>query len=153
MAILDDAILAETPGNIEVVRSVGRRRITHAIHDVDGTHSLIRQWPPVMSLVIHYAMHCGLGDDFDSPERAANLVERVGREPLPETDEFCVETAGLSALTQMEYGIRRAVQMGNIPASAGLARVAAEHARPALPQASRPVPRGRGAGRRLVRPS
>jgi phosphoglycolate phosphatase-like HAD superfamily hydrolase len=120
MAILDDRILGDRRGNIEVVRPVGRRRITHVIHDVDGTHSLIRQWPPVMSLVIHYAMHCGLAADFDSEENAAALVEGVGREPLPETDEFCVETAGLSALTQMEYGIRRAVQLGNVPDSAGL---------------------------------
>jgi phosphoglycolate phosphatase-like HAD superfamily hydrolase len=119
MAILDDSSLAGAPGNIELVRVVGRRRITHVIHDVDGTHSLIRNWPPVMSLVIHYAMHCGLDDEFDSPERAAALVEQVGRDPLPETDEFCIETAGLSALTQMEYGIRRAVQLGNVAASAG----------------------------------
>ena len=120
MAMLDDGVLAVDPGNIELVSPVGRRPITHVIHDVDGTHSLIRQWPPVMSLVIHWAMTCGLEDDFDSPENAAALVERVGCEPLPETDEFCIETAGLSALTQMEYGIRRGVELDNVPPSAGL---------------------------------
>ncbi|KPK66374.1 MAG: hypothetical protein AMK73_00230 [Planctomycetes bacterium SM23_32] len=115
MAILDDCVLAADPGNVELVNAVGRRRITHVVHDVDGTHSLIREWPPVMSLVIHWAMMCGLEEDFDSQANAAALVERVGREPLPETDEFCIETAGLSALTQMEYGIRRAVELGNVP--------------------------------------
>jgi phosphoglycolate phosphatase-like HAD superfamily hydrolase len=121
MATFDDSCLEDEPGNIEVVRPVGRRRITHIVHDIDGTHSLIRDWPPVMSLVIRWAMTCGLEDDFDSPDRAAALVERVGKEPLPETDEFCIETAGLSAITQMEYGIRRAVELGNVPAGAGLA--------------------------------
>ena len=120
MAILDEGILTADPGNVELVNPVGRRRITHVIHDVDGTHSLIRQWPPVMSRLIYWAMTCGLADDFDSAENAAALVGRVGREPLPETDEFCIETAGLSALTQMEYGIRRGVELGNVPSSAGL---------------------------------
>jgi len=120
MAIFDDSILREQPGNIEIVNAIGRRRITHAIHDVDGTHSLIRDWRPVMSLLIYWAMTCGLKDDFDSPKTAAVLVERVGKEPLPETDEFCIESAGLSALTQMEYGIRRAIELGNVPAGAGV---------------------------------
>jgi len=116
MAIFDDSVLRTDPGNIEAINPVGRRRITHAIHDVDGTHSLIRQWPPVMSVVLHWAMTCGLEEGFDSPEAEAELAERAGKEPLPETDRFCVETAGLSALTQMEYGIRRAVELGNVPA-------------------------------------
>jgi len=115
VAILDDSVLADAGPNVEVVRAVGWRRITHAIHDVDGTHSLIRDWPPVMSLSIHWAMTSGLEEDFDSDERLAELIARVGAEPLPETDEFCVESAGLSALTQMEYGIRRAVELGNVP--------------------------------------
>jgi phosphoglycolate phosphatase-like HAD superfamily hydrolase len=118
VAILDDAILTGAGSNIEVVRAVGRREITHAIHDVDGTHSLIRDWPPVMSLSIYWAMTGGLAEDFDSAENLARLIERVGSEPLPETDEFCVESAGLSALTQMEYGIRRAVELGNVPEGA-----------------------------------
>ena len=51
----------------------------------------------------------------------AALSRRVGAEPLEATDRFCVESAGLSALTQMEYGIRRAVELGNIPRDAGVA--------------------------------
>ncbi len=120
MAIFDDSCLKHRPGNIEIINPVGRRRITHVVHDVDATHSVIRDWPPVMSLLIHWAMTCGLEDDFDSPEKAAALVERVGKEPLPETDEFCIESAGLSAITQMEYGIRRAIELGNLPARADL---------------------------------
>ncbi len=118
MAVLDDSILAGHTGNIEIVNPVGRRAITHVIHDIDGTHSLIREWPPVMSLSIHWAMTCGLADDFDSPENLARLIDRVGAEELPETDQFCIESAGLSAITQMEYGIRRAIELGNVPADA-----------------------------------
>jgi hypothetical protein len=120
MAILDDSFLAGDPGNIEVINPVGRRTISHVIHDIDGTHSLIRDWPPVMSLTIHWAMTCGLEDDFDSEENKQRLIARVGKDKLEETDRFCVESAGLSAITQMEFGIRRAVELGNIPKSAGL---------------------------------
>jgi len=118
VAWLDDSVLGADPAGIEIVRAVGRREITHAIHDVDGTHSLIRDWPPVMSLSIHWAMTSGLEENFDSDENLEKLIARVGAEPLPETDDFCVESAGLSALTQMEYGIRRAVERGNVPAGA-----------------------------------
>src|SRR5512136_1738743 len=111
---------------VEVIRPVGKRRITHIIHDIDGTHSLIRDWPPVMSLSIHWAMVGGLNEDFDSEENAERLIKEVGKGPLPETDSFCVESAGLCALTQMEYGIRRAVEIGNIPGSSGIRLTQAE---------------------------
>ncbi|MCX7016910.1 MAG: hypothetical protein NTW86_30855, partial [Candidatus Sumerlaeota bacterium] len=119
MAYLDDT-LAGDAADIEFVNPIGRREIVCAIHDIDGTHSLIRDWPPVMSLSIHWAMTCGLTEDFDSEENLRRLIDRVGAEPLPETDQFCIESAGLSALTQMEYGIRRAVEMGSVPEEAGL---------------------------------
>jgi len=120
MAILDDTSLRADPGNIEVVRPVGCRRITHVIHDIDGTHSLIRDWPPVMSLTIHWAMTCGLHEDFDSQTNREKLISQVGAKPLEETDRFCIESAGLSALTQMEFGIRRAIELGNVPPEADL---------------------------------
>ncbi|NLX04490.1 MAG: HAD family hydrolase [Phycisphaerae bacterium] len=119
MIFYDDTHVASP--EIEVIHPVGKRPITHVIHDIDGTHSLIRDWPPVMSLSIHWAMTCGLRDDFDSDENLKKLIDRVGAEPLPETDRFCVESAGLSALTQMEYGIRRAIELGNVPDDAGFA--------------------------------
>lgn len=118
MAVLDDSVLSGADSNIEVLRPAGRRTITHAFHDVDGTHSLIRDWPPVMSLSIHWAMTSGLGEDFDSDRNLAALIRRVGKRKLPETDEFCVESAGLSALTQMEYGVRRGIALGKVPAGA-----------------------------------
>lgn len=120
MAWIDDSILKNKKTSIEVNRPVGRRKITLALHDIDGTHSLIRDWPPVMSLSIHWAMTGGLAEDFDSDANVARLVERVGKEALPETDRFCIESAGLSALTQMEYGIRRAVELGNLPEGSGV---------------------------------
>jgi hypothetical protein len=36
-----------------VVTPVNGREIVCAFHDIDGTHSLIRNWPPVMSRVLH----------------------------------------------------------------------------------------------------
>lgn len=108
-------------GKLEIINPVGRRMITHAVHDIDGTHSLIRDWPPVMSVCIHHAMTCGLSDDFDSEDQVQRLIAASGSRPLPETDRFCVESAGLSALTQMEFGIRRAIELGSVTAAAGLA--------------------------------
>ena len=119
MVILDDSNLSESTDGLEIVRRIGRREITHAIHDVDGTHSLIRNWVPVMSLCLHYAVTSGLPDGFDSEENLRRLVARVGTEPLPETDRFCVESAGMSALTQMEWAIRRGIEEGSITLPGG----------------------------------
>ncbi len=90
------------------------RKIMYAFHDIDGTHSLIRDWPPVMSIVLHYVSEVGVPDGYDSDENVARLVSLAGTKPLPETDRFCVESAGLSALTQMEWAIRRAIDFGRI---------------------------------------
>jgi len=114
MILIDDRNLPDRIGNIEIVNRVGRREITHGIHDIDGTYSLIRQWRPVMSRSLYYAMSQGLKGDYDSAEKVKELSEKTGSEPLPETDRFCVESAGLSALTQMEWAIRRGIEMGTI---------------------------------------
>ncbi len=88
--------------------------IKYAFHDIDGTHSLIRDWPPVMSICLYDVIKNGLPEDFDSVKNIQRLISLAGTENLPETDNFCIESAGLSALTQMEWAIRRAVQEGNI---------------------------------------
>jgi phosphoglycolate phosphatase-like HAD superfamily hydrolase len=119
MIILDDSQLPDRPSGLEIVRHLGRRQITHVIHDIDGTHSLIRDWMPVMSLTLHYAMTSGLPDDFDSEDTRQRLVTEVGAAALPETDRFCVESAGMSALTQMEWGLRRGIEEGAIPLPGG----------------------------------
>ena len=93
--------------NAEVVRSDGGREIVCAFHDIDGTHSLIRNWPPVMSRVLYDTVANGLPDGAESEENIARLTALCGTEPLEETDRFCVESAGLSALTQMEWALRR----------------------------------------------
>ncbi len=94
------------------VREFETRDILYAFHDIDGTHSLIRDWPPVMSIVLNYVSEGGVPDGYDSEENAQKLIAAAGTKPLPETDRFCVESAGLSALTQMEWAIRRAIDRG-----------------------------------------
>ncbi|MBO5944323.1 MAG: HAD family hydrolase [Clostridia bacterium] len=89
-------------------------KIKYAFHDIDGTHSLIRDWPPVMSICLYDVIVNGLPNDFDSVENRNRLISLAGTKKLPETDQFCIESAGLSALTQMEWAIRRAVQEGNV---------------------------------------
>lgn len=89
-------------------------KIKYAFHDIDGTHSLIRDWPPVMSICLYDVIVNGLPECFDSTENQARLIYLAGTKKLPETDQFCIESAGLSALTQMEWAIRRSVQEGNI---------------------------------------
>ncbi len=90
------------------------RRIKYAFHDIDGTHSLIRNWPPVMSAVLNDVIERGLDPDFDSAENTFRLIGQCGTRLLEETDRFCVESAGMSALTQMEWAIRRAVEEGKV---------------------------------------
>ncbi len=96
------------------VRDFAPREIRYAFHDIDGTHSLIRFWPPVMSAVLNDVIENGLPQGFDSEENTQRLIDACGKRPLPETDAFCVESAGMSALTQMEWAIRRAVEEGKI---------------------------------------
>ena len=97
-----------------LVRPFEERHIVCAFHDIDGTHSLIRDWPPVMSIVLHYAETSGVPEGYDSAENVKKLAALAGTEPLPVTDAFCVESAGLSALTQMEWALRRAVDAGTV---------------------------------------
>lgn len=103
------------------LRKFEPRRILYAFHDIDGTHSLIRNWPPVMSIVLADVIENGLPEDFDSKQNCARLIAAVGTKPLPETDRFCVESAGLSALTQMEWSIRRAVEEGKVDVACDMA--------------------------------
>ena len=97
-----------------LVRSFEPRKIECAFHDIDGTHSLIRNWPPVMSIVLDYAEKSGVPEGYDSPEQVKKIASLAGTKPLPVTDAFCVESAGLSALTQMEWALRRAVEAGTV---------------------------------------
>lgn len=93
-----------------IIKDFENRNIKYAFHDIDGTHSLIREWPPVMSICLYDVIVNGVPEDFDSKENEKRLIEECGTKVLPETDRFCIESAGLSALTQMEWAIRRAVE-------------------------------------------
>lgn len=104
-----------------VVKHFSDMEIRYAFHDIDGTHSLIRDWPPVMSICLYDVIENGLAEDFDSEENKNRLVEEAGKKVLPETDRFCVESAGLSALTQMEWAIRRSVEEGHIMVNCDMA--------------------------------
>lgn len=95
----------------EVINAVENREIVCAFHDIDGTHSLIRNWPPVMSRVLYDTAVNGIPENLTSEENINRLVSLCGVEKLEETDKFCVESAGLSALTQMEWAIRRNMEM------------------------------------------
>lgn len=97
-----------------VVNNFDDTEIVCAFHDIDGTHSLIRDWPPVMSICLYDVIANGISENFDSAENAKRLIEAAGREPHEETDRFCVASAGLSALTQMEWAIRRSIENGKI---------------------------------------
>ncbi len=97
--------------DIQIVNEVKNREIICAFHDIDGTHSLIRNWPPVMSRVLYDTAVNGIPEDLTSEENINRLVSLCGTEPLDETDRFCIESAGLSALTQMEWAIRRNMEL------------------------------------------
>lgn len=112
-------IVKKIPSSL-IITDFKQRRITHAFHDVDGTHSLIRNWPPVMSIVLNDVIENGLKEGYDSDQNVRRLVNKAGTKPLPETDRFCVESAGLSALTQMEWAIRRAVEDQTVTVSCDL---------------------------------
>ena len=90
-----------------IINAIKDREIVCAFHDIDGTHSLIRNWPPVMSRVLYDTAVNGIPENLTSEENINRLVALCGVEALEETDRFCVESAGLSALTQMEWAIRR----------------------------------------------
>jgi phosphoglycolate phosphatase-like HAD superfamily hydrolase len=119
MVMLDDTNLADREGDLEIARRVGRRPSSHALHDIDGTHSLIRDWPPVMSALLSWVIANGLPEGYDREENAADIAGRVASLRAAETDRFAVESAGLSALTQMEWAIRRALQEGALSFGGG----------------------------------
>ena len=104
-------------GSEIVVKAFEEREIKYAFHDIDGTHSLIREWPPVMSTVLNDVIENGLPEGYAEEKNVMRLVSLAGTRALPETDKFCVESAGLSALTQMEWAIRRGIEEGKISIS------------------------------------
>lgn len=104
-----------------IINGFDDMEIGYAFHDIDGTHSLIREWPPVMSICLYDVIVNGVPDDFDSMENQKRLIKECGTKVLPETDRFCMESAGLSALTQMEWAIRRAVEEGTVKINCDMA--------------------------------
>lgn len=60
-----------------------------------------------MSRVLYDTAMNGIPQNLTSEDNINRLVSLCDTESLEETDKFCVESAGLSALTQMEWAIRR----------------------------------------------
>jgi len=98
--------LAHNCKNIETVNAFTPRRISHVFHDIDGTHSLIRDWVPVMALVNGAVARYGMFQG-NAREVAAQIL-RHRHEDFAEARRFAIESAGLSALTQMEWALRMA---------------------------------------------
>lgn len=95
----------------KIINEIKDREIVCAFHDIDGTHSLIRNWPPVMSRVLYDTAVNGIPENLTEEDNINRLVALCDTEALEETDRFCVESAGLSALTQMEWAIRRNMEL------------------------------------------
>ena len=89
---------------VELVNSFPKREIKYAFHDIDGTHSLIRDWVPVMTLVTGAVAAYGMFPG--TPEAAAKAIGEHSPDEFPEAKQFAIESAGLSALTQMEWALR-----------------------------------------------
>ena len=102
---------AVSDDHIELVNSFASREIKYVFHDIDGTHSLIRDWVPVMTLVTGavaaYGMYSG------TPAEAAAAIARHQPDEFPEAHKFAIESAGLSALTQMEWALRMSRRITN----------------------------------------
>lgn len=97
--------------DIEVANIFEKRQITHIFHDIDGTHSLIRDWVPVMALVNGAVARYGMfpGD----ARQVAEAIIKYRDEEFAEARRFAIESAGLSALTQMEWALRMAKRLNN----------------------------------------
>lgn len=90
----------------ELVTPFEPREISCAFHDIDGTHSRIREWVPVMTLVTGAVAAYGMF--HGTPIEIAGEIRKHQTESFPEAYRFAVESAGLSALTQMEWALRMA---------------------------------------------
>ena len=60
-----------------VINDFETKEIMYAFHDIDGTHSLIREWPPVMSICLYDVIVNGLPDDFDSKEKRSRPSKNI----------------------------------------------------------------------------
>lgn len=56
----------ENATTTQIINPIKNRKIVCAFHDIDGTHSLIRNWPPVMSRVLYDTVHNGIPDNLES---------------------------------------------------------------------------------------
>ena len=69
-----------------IIKEFEGREIKCAFHDIDGTHSLIREWPPVMSICLYNVIVNGVPEDFDSKENEKRLIEECGKRKNHQSD-------------------------------------------------------------------
>ena len=79
--------------NIEVTKPFAPRQITHVFHDIDGTHSLIREWVPVMALVNGAVARYGMFEG--TVQEIAEAIYLHSSEDFAEARKFAIESAGL----------------------------------------------------------
>lgn len=116
MSTISDKIFSEStswPRGVRLLKPFGSRKITHAFHDIDGTHSLIRDWVPAMTLLLGWVSSNGLPENMESDKTMTSILACNWKD-FEEAHRFSVESAGLSALTQMEWALRRAIQNGTL---------------------------------------
>ena len=65
------------PEGMEIVTPFEPGEIVCAFHDIDGTHSKIRDWVPVMTLVTGCVASYGMFQG--SPEEIAASIRKYGR--------------------------------------------------------------------------
>ena len=102
----------ECVDKIQLVTPFEPRRILYAFHDIDGTHSLIRNWVPVMTLILGWISKNGFLPDDETA--ALELLLKNRETEFEEAHRFSLESAGLSALTQMEWAVRNAMDRGHV---------------------------------------
>jgi phosphoserine phosphatase len=112
MAIIDAQRVQAHDHGVEVFLPFDPRKIKVAFHDIDGTFSTIREWEPVMSATLAYVIRFGMPASVE--EAFSYVCGHIEELRTGEGDRFCIESAGLSALTQMEWALRRSLQDGTL---------------------------------------
>ena len=85
------------PYGVELVTPFEPRKIVCAFHDIDGTHSKIREWVPAMTLVTGTVAAYGM---FRGPPlEIAGVIRKHQQESFPESELFVVDPVSETAVS------------------------------------------------------